>query len=364
MRARATRIAVLLALLLTSGCASTSLKDALHPHFLGGKDAEAWIDRRVGNMLAVYHPGLAIGRAHCPFLLNLTGPHSHARCTLPVEQATLRIDVVSDYGSDEKLRDVDSLVVERDAEHDLVANLARAYTEPYTVHCDGDPIRVVPARESVECTATGPDGLRKTLQAWPRGYTGGLSGSSLAGAETVAEHTLGRDAVERRHGDLTLNGRDVERLLAATVGGTEREDLVRRGLLRAPHCPPRVSLRGSAHVFCFVPVGATTLRYDLRFDQGRGLQVEAPGSVFAVAALNELGARYFERSMRNDGAPQKAVVDCGHAQVVVLVEPGDDVHCVLQTFRAKRAVSITMESYGEFRFDEADDEKDAATTPR
>jgi hypothetical protein len=29
---------------------------------LGGKDAEAWIDRRVGNMLAAYHPELAVGR--------------------------------------------------------------------------------------------------------------------------------------------------------------------------------------------------------------------------------------------------------------------------------------------------------------
>jgi hypothetical protein len=355
MRARAIRIVFLVSLVLTSACASTSLKDALHPHFLGGKDAEAWIDRRVGNMLAVYHPGLAIGRAHCPFLLNLTGPHSHARCTLPVEQGTLRIDVVSDYGSDEKLRDVESLIVERDAEHDLVADLARRYAEPYTVHCEGDLIRIVPARESVPCTATGPDGLRKTLNAWPRGYTGSLSGGSLAGAETVAEHTLGRDAVERRHGDLTLNGRDVERYLAATAGGAQREDLVRRGLLRAPYCPPRVSLQGSAHVLCFVPVGEKTLRYDLRFDQGRGLQIEAPGSVFAVAALNEMGARYFERSMRNDGTPQKVVVDCGPAQVAVLLEPGDDLPCKLRTFSAKHAVKIIMESYGVLRFDFTDD---------
>jgi len=66
MRARSTRLIALLALLLTSACASTSLKDALHPHFLGGKDAEAWIDRRVGNMLAVYHPGLEPHRSRRP----------------------------------------------------------------------------------------------------------------------------------------------------------------------------------------------------------------------------------------------------------------------------------------------------------
>src|ERR1700680_4862257 len=147
MRVRAMRIVVLLALVLTSACASTSLKDALSPHFLGGKDAEAWVDRRVGNMLAVYHPGLAVGRAHCPFLLTLTGPGSHARCTVPVGQHTLRIDVVSDNGADEKLRDVDSVFVERDAERDLAADLARTYAEPFTVHCEGDPVRIVPARE-------------------------------------------------------------------------------------------------------------------------------------------------------------------------------------------------------------------------
>jgi hypothetical protein len=31
----------LVALMLASVCASTSLKDALHPNFLGGKNAEA-----------------------------------------------------------------------------------------------------------------------------------------------------------------------------------------------------------------------------------------------------------------------------------------------------------------------------------
>jgi hypothetical protein len=355
MRVRAIRIVFLLCLVFTSACASTSLKDALHPHFLGGKDAEAWIDRRAGNMLAVYHPGLAVGRAHCPFLLNLTGPGSHAQCTLPVEQSTLRIDIASDYGADEKLRDVDSLVVEHDAERDLAADLARRYTEAYTVHCEGDPVRVVPARRAVECTATGPDGLRKTLQARPRGYTGSLRAGGLAGAETIEERMLGRDAVKRRHGGLTLNGRDVERYLAAIGGGTERDDLVRRGLLRAPYCPPRVSLQGSAHDSCFVPVGEKTLRYDLRFDQGRGLEIDANGSAFAVAALNEMGARYFERSMRNDGAPQKVVVDCGHEQVVVLPEPGDDVRCVLRTFSAKHPIRITLESYDALRFDFTDD---------
>jgi hypothetical protein len=314
-------------------------------------------------MLAVYHPELAVGRAHCPFLLNLTGPGSHARCTVPVGQHTLRIDVVSDYGSDEKLVDVDSLIVERDAEHDLVADLARRYAEPFTVHCEGDPVRIVPAREAAECTATGPDGLRKTLSAWHRGYTGSLGAGSLAGAETLVERTLGRDAAERRYGGLTLNGRDVERYLAASAGDAERDDLLRRGLLRTPHCPPRLSLHDSTHVFCFVPVGEKTVRYDLRFDQGRGLQIDAKGSAFAVAALNELGTRYFERSMRNGGAPQKVIVDCGPARVVVL-EPGDDVRCVLRSFIGQRVVWVTLESYAELHFDEAIDHQPPFVTLR
>jgi hypothetical protein len=350
MRARAIRIVFLVSLVLTSACASTSLKDALHPHFLGGKDAEAWIDRRVGNMLAVYHPELAIGRAHCPFLLNLTGPHSQARCTLRVEQGTLRIDVVSDNGVSERLRDVDSLVAERD----LAADLARSYTEPYTVHCEGDPVHVVPAGEAVDCTATGSDGLRKTLRAWPRGYTGSLAAGGLDGAETVAERTLGRDVVERRHGGVTLNGRDVERYLAASAAGAEREDLLRRGLLRRPYCPPSVSLHGTTHDFCYVPVGEKTLRYDLRFDEGRGLVIKTDATALPVAALDEMAARYFERVFRDDGTPQKVVVDCGRAQVLVL-EAGAHVPCVLRTFRAKRDVAITMVSVDEFRFELTDD---------
>jgi hypothetical protein len=190
-----------------------------------------------------------------------------------------------------------------------------------------------------------------------------MSAGTLAGAKTLEERTLGRDAVERRHGDLTLNGRDVERYLAAGAGDTQRDDLLRRRLLRAPRCPARVSLHGSTHVFCFVPVGEKTVRYDLRFDQGRGLQIDPRGSAFAVAALNEIGRRYFERSMRNAGAPQKFVVDCGPTQVVVF-EPGDDVDCVLRTFSGKRTVTIFLESYDELHFYEAVDERNPFVTLR
>ncbi len=71
---------------------SKAYHDVTHPVFLAGEDARAQIDGEIGDMLAARHPGVAVGRSSCPYLLNLTGGRS-ARCTIPVAGASMRIDV-------------------------------------------------------------------------------------------------------------------------------------------------------------------------------------------------------------------------------------------------------------------------------
>jgi hypothetical protein len=62
---------------------------------ISGEDARTMLDRDAGAMLAARHPGLLVGPARCPFLMNLTGGKV-GTCTISVAGETMRVGVTSD----------------------------------------------------------------------------------------------------------------------------------------------------------------------------------------------------------------------------------------------------------------------------
>jgi hypothetical protein len=53
---------------------------------LSGSDAADRIDVDIAGMIAALHPGVTVGRAKCPYLLDISGD-AVGRCTLPVTGA-------------------------------------------------------------------------------------------------------------------------------------------------------------------------------------------------------------------------------------------------------------------------------------
>jgi hypothetical protein len=304
------------------GCGST-LHDATHPVFLSGDDARTWIDEEAGTMLAARHPGVTIGNARCPYLLNLTGRHTE-RCTIPIGKDEFRIDVARSETFE--LRDVDALVVKRDAERELTDDLTLEYGVPFTVRCDGPPVRVVPIRTDFSCAIDAPDIFADRIDVEAIGRDDRLIPHHLKSGDSREARMLGRDVTEKTEGGVTIAGPVVERYLHEITGGILHAELVRRGLLGAAHCPPRLVLSSdSKHATCTVRAGDRSVRYDLRFDKGRGLVIDAQ-QVAVIPVLRELAKRYYQRLWSTNGKVAAVGVTCGSHDVVV-VEPGTTLPC-------------------------------------
>jgi hypothetical protein len=343
------RMVAAFALFGATACSATALRDATHPHFLNGNDAARWIDRNYGDVIAAARPEITVGPASCPLLLNLTGAGSSGRCTIPVASRKLRVDFVSPDGVHETLRDVDVLIVERVVERDLADQLWLLYAIPFTVRCEGDAVRLVPAEAPLACTATGPDGLRKVLEAQPT-RTGSALATELPGYESALSVFLGRDVAERREGGVALAGRTIERYLEARAGERTHAELARRGLLGSAHCPRRVVVRGSSHAACTVAVGGNSLRYDIRFDDGRGLVIADDRVAVPLAFLDEFGTRIFKRQLHANGSREAVVVQCGTGSVA-LVEPGSRIPCTVRTFHdSSRFDALVLDAAADVRF--------------
>ncbi len=307
---------------LLAGCGS-ALHDATHPIFLSGKNAQSWIDEEVGAMLAARHPGVRVGHARCPFLLNLIGSHTE-RCTVPVGTSELRIDVA--YAGNFGLRDVDALVVKPDAERELKDDLTVEYGVPFTVRCDGPPVRVLPLGGTFGCAIDAPKISARRIDVEVVGRDESLFPHHIKGAESRDTRMLGRAVAERTQGSVDVAGPVMERYLHAIAGGAQHTELVRRGLLGAARCPARIRLSsGSKHAVCTVRAGDRAVRYELRFDQGRGLVMEAQ-QIAVMPALRELAQRYYEYRFSTDGKHVAVRVNCGSHPVVV-VEPGATLPC-------------------------------------
>jgi hypothetical protein len=303
-----------------AGCAA--LRDATHPAFISGKNAQVWIDNDAAALIAARHPGLNVGASRCPYLLDVSGKRT-ARCTIPVGGTELRVDVAHD--PDWRLRDVDALVVRSDAERQVAGALTMRYAIPFTVRCDGPEVQAVPVHGHFTCAVDAPIEIYvKRILVETTGLDDAFVAVPLRSAGSRVERMLGREAAERTTGGITLSGPLVERYARATAGGRRHAELVRRGLLGAAHCPRRIVLSGTNHVTCTVQAGGTALTYDLRFDEGRGLVIDDP-EILVVPEMRELAQRYFAFRERAHG-PRAISVDCGK-QAVVVAEPGGWLPC-------------------------------------
>jgi hypothetical protein len=331
-----------------AGCGS-ALHDATHPVFLSGEDGGAWIDQDAGAMLAARHPGVAVGHARCPYLMNLTGGRS-AQCTIPVGRAELRIDVRLDPRF--HVDDVDALVVKRETERQLTDDLTRRYGVRFTVRCDGPPLRVMPVRAQFPCGIDAPGGStgRVDVAVYDRD---GSARASLASGDTRQDRMLGRAVTEKTEGGVTLEGPVLARYLHEIVGGAQHGELVRRGLLGAARCPARVTLPpGGNHATCTVRAGDVDVRFDLRFDRGSGLQIEQQ-QIAIVPALREVAQRYYGHALPSKKAAE-LVVNCGPHRTVV-VEPGASLRCELGTGDGKTTFAVKiLDASGHFSFEDED----------
>jgi len=89
MRAASTALALTVGF---AGCSSGVMHDPFNPNFLSGDDAAKRVDIDFGGMVAASHPSVTVGRARCPFLIDLSGGHT-GRCSLPVTGGEMRVDV-------------------------------------------------------------------------------------------------------------------------------------------------------------------------------------------------------------------------------------------------------------------------------
>jgi hypothetical protein len=137
---------------------------------------------------------------------------------------------------------------------------------------------------------------------------------------------LGRDAVDKTDGNLRIEGAAAERYVHEIAGGFEHAELVRRGLLGGARCPARIALAPySKHAVCTVRAGDRALRYDFRFDKGRGLVVTGE-QIAIVPVLRELAQRYYKHAWNTPGPPTRNDVECGTREVLV-VESGQNIPC-------------------------------------
>lgn len=295
------------------------------PMFANGGVVAHRIDTEAGDLIAARFPGLPVGAARCPPIVNLTN-HRHGRCAIPIGTDELRIDVsVSVSQPKLELEHVDALFVRTDAERTIVDDLAGQFGERFDVRCAGPAIRVVPPDTPVVCSIEAPDVLRRGIEVTPIGFDGQLRFEPLLGVTTRAARAFG-PAAERREGWVEIAGRALERYLTAGAALQARGEVGRRGLVRGAKCPVRVVLYEGTHVTCTVRVADLSEDYDVHFEKGLGLRTDFDKTVVVMPALEAVAARYFERSWYTAGQPLRAKIDCISA-TVAFVEPGSSVPC-------------------------------------
>jgi hypothetical protein len=307
-----------------AGCGST-LHDAFHPVFISGEDARTMLDRDAGAMLAARHPGQTVGPARCPYLMNLTGERV-GTCTIPVPGGSMRIGVANGtlVRSFFFPRDIDALVVRRDAEPQLTDDLQRAYGVPFTVRCDGPPVRVLPVKEHFTCAidAAGFDVHRLDVFADDR--YGRLRFEPLKHGDTLLARTLGREAAARSNGTIVIAGARAERYLQETAGESLHGELVRRRLLGGSHCPPRIVLSEQSRARCTVRAGGRAVSYVLAFHGGSGLFIAPTRHLVVVPALQELAQRYLEHQVRPAAVTH---LTCARERVITVDDEDDSLQC-------------------------------------
>ena len=318
--------AVLVVLVLCFGTL-WALRDYASPIFVNGEAIARYADAVVGDMLAARFPGVRIGGARCPPLLDFTG-HRFGRCAIPIGDDELAIEV--ELREDHRtvhFRNLDALFVTRDGERTIARDLEKRYGERFSVHCPGAAVRVQHAMAPVSCVVEAPGVWRQDVTAGPYDEAGDLSVSELAGAMTREARVLGTEVAAKREGSVTVAGRALERYLRDGVAFAARGEVGRRGLIGAAHCPPRAVLHEGTHVRCTVAVADVTLAYDVHFEKGLGLRFDSDRTVAVVAAVREVALRFVQGRDRGGGVRPRVDVNCGTVPVIA-VEPGSTLRCV------------------------------------
>jgi hypothetical protein len=333
----------IIAALLIALVALSSLLEYANPVFVNGSDTASRIDDVLGNMIAARYPDIAVGPARCPLLLNLTGKRT-ARCTLPVGENDMRVEVEKPYvrGFVPVFRNLDGIFVRRDAERTIAAQLADRYGETFDVRCPGPAVRVVDEAMPVTCSIAASDVLRRGIEVHVSGQDGDVRAEELASIPSRAERVFGREIAERKEGSIAIPGRAMESYVRGSASADARGEVGRRGLAGTAHCPPRIALHEGGLTTCTVRVGGVSLTYDVHFEKGPGLYVQAQKRIEVVALLREIATRYYERPTYTGGKPLAARVDCGAGRVA-FVEPGSSVPCTVRISNETRSFAFEID---------------------
>ena len=326
MNDRAVLIAAsVLAAVLAGFGALWALHDYALPVFVSGEQMARNADVMVGDTIAARFPGVRVGPARCPRLVDLTGGRS-ARCAIPIDGEELGIDVAmrrDRRGVD--FRSADALFVRAAAERAIADMLEEQYGVPFAMRCPGAAVRVLHRPESVACQVQAPGMSRQEVPASSLGYDGNVFVGEVRGGTSRRARILGTAVAEQREGSVTIEGRSLERYLRGSASFLDHHEVGRRGLLGAAHCPARIVLHEGSHARCTVVIADITLTYDVHFESGLGLRTDPGSSVAVIAPLREFAARYFGR--RSTGGRTSHVdINCGTIPAVVM-EPGSTLRC-------------------------------------
>lgn len=255
-------------------------------------------------------------------MLNLTGTHT-ARCTIPIGKDEFRVDIA--HTATFTLHELDALVVSREAEHQIADDLLETYGAAFTVRCDGPPVQVLPIPTVLRCAIDTAGFHDPSVELMVTG-SARLFPRRLKYHGSREARLLGRGAVDKTEGGLTIDGAAAERYVHEIAGGFAHAELIRRGLLGGARCPARIALAPySKHAVCTVRAGDRVLRYDFRFDKGHGLVVTGE-QVALISVLREVAQRYYKHLWNTPGPPETNQVECGTHEVL-LVEPGQNIPC-------------------------------------
>lgn len=321
----------LTALVLIVGLADCGVvRDPLHPNFLGGDDAAKRVDIYVGGMVAASHPTIVVGRARCPYLIDLSGHHT-GRCSLPVTGGQLPVDVSASSGPS-GTTSADTLIVRSEAEPRIAAELGASPSRAI-VRCPGPAVRVVPNYTTIRCAFTRPGLGRVTVRVNFSAYDGVYVMDAVKPdpkRDARLDALLDRAVLAQTAARIVLDGPKLGPYLRARTGGTEHDELERRRLIGTAQCPSRITLTPHVHSACTVRVGSASLPYDLRFDQGRGLVVVQNLTVEILAFVRERAVRYFAHVIPivdpSLPAGSRIRIDCGRGAVALLT-PGESLPC-------------------------------------
>ncbi len=307
-------------------CSGAGLHDPLHPRFLSGSDAADRIFLDFGGMIVASHPGVTVGRPHCPLLIDVSSGHE-GRCTVPVTGGEMRVDIGT-TSTPNGVSSPDALIVRSDAEPKIAAELAQAGIRS-AVRCPGPAVRVVPNQTEIRCALVHPSPSRRSVSVRFAGYDGAFV-QRIWKPRKDLKALYDRSVTAHSDDRALIDGPRFGEYLRAIAGANAHAELARRGLIRAARCPAKIVLTPDTHATCSVLLGDSPLLYDLRFDRGRGVVVEADHVTVIVATVRERAERYYTHGLPlmapSLPAATRVRVDCG-THAVALLTPGESLPC-------------------------------------